>query len=180
MLAQGDKIQKCYYFDKGYCKYGVQCNLFHPSENCVTKCREKKCLKRHKINCRNQLNCKFQINNVCEFSHEPEEVKTVKNITTQTTTIEPKCVKCEHNDSVINEYKDKNLNNIETIKQKNTEIKELEDKINTLNILLNLKNMNKEPIKLRNELECNQCDFKANKKSNLHIHMKMYHENIEN
>ena len=48
---------KCRYFNRGFCKYGTECNFYHPEVSCEEYLREgvclqQRCMKRHQRHCR--------------------------------------------------------------------------------------------------------------------------------
>ena len=52
-----NKIKKCRYFNRGFCKYKTKCRFFHPRENCpeymkTYKCEVKDCQLRHPKQCK--------------------------------------------------------------------------------------------------------------------------------
>ena len=67
---------KCYYYDTGYCKYKQNCKLYHPTEDCINKCKENKCKFRHRRICKNGENC-FYKHKKCEYLHIPETEVTL-------------------------------------------------------------------------------------------------------
>ena len=62
--------QKCYYYDKGYCKFKDKCEFYHPNIECTNQCKNRrKCRNRHKIECKYGNDCHFLKNTSCEYLH---------------------------------------------------------------------------------------------------------------
>ena len=67
-------INKCYYYNRGYCKKKKKCLFFHPTSDCKENCTVKnKCDKRHRKKCKYGDRCYHNIQNICEFKHEMSE-----------------------------------------------------------------------------------------------------------
>ena len=64
-----NKITKCLFHNRGYCKYGESCRKQHFKQVCEQKSCNKDCKKRHPKPCKWGIKCKFQKNNICAFSH---------------------------------------------------------------------------------------------------------------
>ena len=63
-------MEKCYFFDKGYCKLKSQCLKNHPSTDCNGQCENKNsCPLRHRVECKNGTQCIFKSSKSCEFLH---------------------------------------------------------------------------------------------------------------
>ena len=62
-------MDKCVFYDKGFCKKKYECEKLHPSTDC-NGCDDKRlCTKRHRISCRNGPSCIYYKSNSCEFLH---------------------------------------------------------------------------------------------------------------
>ena len=76
-------MDKCQFFDKGYCKHKDKCNQLHPLQDCSRNCEDRRaCTKRHRIPCRNGDICEWKS---CNFLHisqkdslEVSEIHTLK------------------------------------------------------------------------------------------------------
>ena len=70
------KVQKiarrCFYNDKGHCRFGRACLFQHASEVCLLgqECPCQTCPKRHPLPCRYGVNCQF--GPTCSFHHSYE------------------------------------------------------------------------------------------------------------
>ena len=63
-------MEKCYFFDKGYCKLKSQCLKNHPSTDCNGQCENKNsCPLRHRVERKNGTQCIFKSSKSCEFLH---------------------------------------------------------------------------------------------------------------
>ena len=63
-----DNMEKCYHFDKGYCKLKSKCLKNHPSSDCKGQCQDKKsCSSRHRVECKNGNECIYKASKICEF-----------------------------------------------------------------------------------------------------------------
>ena len=62
--------QVCSYYNVGYCKEKNECSKIHPIDDCEEKCKDKTCLKRHRILCRDKESCIYYKSSACEFIHE--------------------------------------------------------------------------------------------------------------
>ena len=72
--------QKCYYYNKGYCKKKQTCLFFHPTLDCTEKCSGKNdCKKRHRKKCRYGGRCYHDQQNVCEYSYDQPNRATESN-----------------------------------------------------------------------------------------------------
>ena len=61
-------MEKCYFFDKGYCKSKSQCLKSHPSTDCKGQCENKNVYPlRHRVECKNGTQCIFKSSKSCEF-----------------------------------------------------------------------------------------------------------------
>ena len=67
-MTTNEEPEKCYHYDKGYCKFKNKCPLYHPNEDCIKNCDEKQCKFRHRRKCRNGENCFFKSKS-CEYVH---------------------------------------------------------------------------------------------------------------
>ena len=78
LSAESVKMQeeKCYYYNKGYCKYKQECTKYHPTEDCKSKCVETNCKFRHRQMCKNGTNCYFK-NKKCEYLHSCDNTSEV-------------------------------------------------------------------------------------------------------
>ena len=76
--------------------FGLDCKLFHPSGDCLIKCKEKSCKLRHKRPCKNGYRCFFKDRN-CEYIHIAETKDTLVNNDNKT---EPT------NEVILNKLKD--------------------------------------------------------------------------
>ena len=70
LVTNEKNIKKCYYFNKGYCKFKNKCKYYHPTCDCQNKCENRKtCTKRHRRLCKYNDKCYFKQSNICEFLH---------------------------------------------------------------------------------------------------------------
>ena len=60
--------EKCKYFNSNNCKYQDKCEMFHPIQECDSKCNVKSCMKRHVKPCRYGKNCRHA--EKCVYSHK--------------------------------------------------------------------------------------------------------------
>ena len=68
------EIKKCKYFDRGHCKFKLECKFSHPTETCKTylegqKCERNVCKMRHPKECKwyqGRTGCKRQ---GCDYLH---------------------------------------------------------------------------------------------------------------
>ena len=116
---------KCCYYNVGYCKNKSECKYFHPEVDCDINCSSTKCNKRHRKQCIYGNKCHYLSLENCEFKHT-HEVITKINYKNENKKLESK----------INE-----LNQI--INNKETKIKEMEERIQTL-----VKHPNLPPLKI--------------------------------
>ena len=73
--------EKCFYYDKGFCKLKGQCSKKHPSSDCQGQCDYKKiCPFRHRILCKNGTKCIFLSSQSFEFLHTGNIRKNNENI----------------------------------------------------------------------------------------------------
>ena len=106
---QNDKRrnQKCRYFNRGFCKFGVDCAFYHPKDDCEhfmarNHCGNSACSKRHRQICKfwESKNGCFRKTD-CQYLHE--DAKTAESATRQA--FKEKCDACMFNchtkDSVI-------------------------------------------------------------------------------
>ena len=64
------KTTKCPYNDRGYCKFGNECNNKHVDKVCNDRdCTEEVCDKRHPNPCKFGLRCKHNKKKLCSYSH---------------------------------------------------------------------------------------------------------------
>ena len=99
--------QKCRYFNRGFCKFGVDCAFYHPKDDCEhfmagNHCTNSTCSKRHRQVCKFWESKKGCIRKTdCQYLHE--NAKTAKSATRHV--FREKCDACRfycHNkDSVI-------------------------------------------------------------------------------
>jgi len=62
-------IDKCPHYNSGFCKFTQKCKLFHPTEICEQKCKDKACQKRHPKLCKKGAKCSFLGMGECAYSH---------------------------------------------------------------------------------------------------------------
>ena len=63
-------MEKCYFFDKGFCKLKSQCLMKHTSTDCNGQCENKNsCPSRHRVEWKNGKKCNFSSSNFFEFLH---------------------------------------------------------------------------------------------------------------
>ena len=75
-----ENMEKCYFFDKGYCKLKSKCLKNHPSSDCKGQCQDKKsCSSRHRVQCKNGNTCIYKASKSCEFLHI-EKIKNEDNV----------------------------------------------------------------------------------------------------
>jgi hypothetical protein len=73
--------EKCFYYDKGFCKLKGQCSKKHPSSDCQGQCDDKKiCPFRHRMLCKNGTKCIFLSSQSCEFLHTGNILENNDNI----------------------------------------------------------------------------------------------------
>ena len=51
-------MEKCVYFNFGYCEYKSKCMYLHPIKECSDHCKLKSCLKHHVKQCKFSTTCK--------------------------------------------------------------------------------------------------------------------------
>ena len=74
-------MEKCYFFDKGYCKLKSQCLKKHPTADCKGQCEDKKlCSSRHRVECKNGNKCIFKGSRSCEFLHIEKSLGNENNL----------------------------------------------------------------------------------------------------
>ena len=67
-----NSIQKCYYYNRGYCKKKQNCTFWHPLIECTENCIGKnKCTKRYMKKCKYGRRCHHNKQNLCEYKHDP-------------------------------------------------------------------------------------------------------------
>ena len=65
-----NKREKCFYFDTGYCKYGLECFKNHPDKVCLNpSCPNESCDLRHPNPCKYGQRCRFNNKKICCYSH---------------------------------------------------------------------------------------------------------------
>ena len=142
--------KKCKYFNSCYCyfskrKYG--CKYFHPTLVCqATNCQDNSCNQRHPKKCKAQDKCMFQprclySHTVTKNTHQEKETKQKKNML---------------------DHIDKLKDDISKRKEDNGKNIIIHAKVH----LMELENLQREPVKLRHELasvykfHCTFCNFK--------------------
>ena len=68
---------KCYHFNRGYCKFKDQCNYYHPTIDCRSKCKDITCKFRHQNACTYGDNCYHHKSQTCEYLHESNDLPEV-------------------------------------------------------------------------------------------------------
>ena len=64
------KNLKCPYYDRGFCKFGVECFNKHPDKVCESQnCSGEECDKRHPNPCKFGTRCKYNRTKVCSYLH---------------------------------------------------------------------------------------------------------------
>ena len=163
MTPQDMLVTKCKFHDKGYCKFGEKCRFQHYSVICdKLKCPNKHCEKRHPRTCRF-----FFEENYCKFGSYcffRHEDPLLAKIKSLEDTLAEKESKIKLLEEVIGELKVKqnDLNNSEE-----NDCQENHEDINDI-----------DTEKIQNKFKCDKCGFEAKSKSGLKIHMKVKHKNI--
>ena len=68
--AQFQQIEKCPFFDSGYCKYRDKCHLKHFPTKCENSvCGNKNCSFRHPKQCKYSKRCNHNSKGVCAYDH---------------------------------------------------------------------------------------------------------------
>ena len=125
-------IEKCCYYNVGYCKNKTECPYYHPEIECEEKCSSRLCMKRHK-KCHDGIECYNNHFKHCEFKHDYENIDNIgikinykKENRNLVTRLNEMNAIIENNEFKISEIEDKYK---EMIKINETRIKELEQKI---------------------------------------------------
>ena len=63
------KLQKCWYNDDGFCRFGQQCKKIHFKAICFIRNCDRKCEGRHPRFCQCEERCRFLKKGICAFKH---------------------------------------------------------------------------------------------------------------
>ena len=72
--------EKCWYFNRGYCRNRDSCQEFHPEQVCSKpNCFEEDCPQRHPNPCKFGKRCKYNRQQICLYAHEVFENDDARN-----------------------------------------------------------------------------------------------------
>ena len=182
-------INKCPYYDNGYCKNKNTCSMGHPSQDCDGQCQDRiSCPMRHRKNCRNGDSCIYLASNSCEFIHE----NIVHNV--DTTSIETLKQDIYNLRCIVNKM-DSKLTSLDLIvREVMSNIQLMTTKVNSEDMDIQQNNIEIECMKCllhfmdiseynnhkdSCKLQCPKCDKFFQNKNNLNIHIRKFHE-LEN
>lgn len=191
-----NKIRRCKYFNRGYCKYANKCSFLHYEKKCEDFLKngictqQKRCLYRHPKNCRYWIRKSegCQRENKCQYLHDP--TKKFKDIDNNLEA-ESNEDKSDHKNisKSCNSVEDKHLfskgtvlNSVNLDKMKS--IIDLQHKIDTSkNKLESEQDKTNDEDSLdsySHEHSCDQCNFKTKSKDELRDHTNLLHYKTQN
>ena len=166
--ANKNKVNRCKWWNRGFCKYKKDCPDLHPQEICSEgQCESKECEKRHPNTCKNWKKgfCKFL--EQCEFSHPILETQVKvdsEQIMGEAIVIDDNYVDYDNLDSDDDDTDD------------NREIKFNCDQCEyTCKMESNLT----KHVKSDHNHSCEQCKFKTSNSMHLKMHVKSCHKKNE-
>ena len=174
--------QICKFNKFGHCRYGEFCNFKHIEEKCdIKNCDAKSCQNRHPRSCRyvkNHEKCKFGL--FCSFEHNIFNIRSdchddIKVVTKNDETIADKIARLE-----------------KVIQCQSLEINKLAAKLERFEALEEeaCENVDEEAFNIvtekavsapendKKDVQCDQCNFRSNKKSGLRIHETKMHKEV--
>ena len=144
-----NKIRKCLYYDRGFCKYAEKCNKHHPDKVCSDpNCFDDNCDSRHPNPCKFGPRCKFNRTNVYYVPFACDDGKEhIKELENKILALEKE-----------NKSKTKNTGFEDLAKKVEKKLEAFENQVKTLQKALEEKdsklvNMEKEMGELRNSLK---------------------------
>ena len=149
-----NKVIKCRYFNHGYCKKKIDCEYFHPVNDCDNECSNSTCPKRHRLNCCEGNECYYNSINKCEFKHDETSIQIKKK----------------------SEYIKENMNLVDEIAELKNNIDKKDDAIFQLNLKLSeITKQNEECVKRMKEMDIKMNDI-SKKNEEMSKEVKMLKE----
>ena len=173
-MMTSPKLTKCFFNDRGYCKFREHCRKHHHKSVCQIKHCDKNCNARHPKLCKFKSKCKFNARSICAFKHvtsanEEDELNVLKqeieSLKQENRRKESELKRLVVVNVELNHVKDKN-NHEDKIEILDNEKQDLKIKVSMLEnenkvIKKELEVHHGEMIKKENNLEMQLIDYKA-------------------